>query len=112
MNWKIYHDGKRKKVYISGPISGYNKAERYVKFRDAYNILLNLGYCPINPMFVDLGEDASWQDYMREDIALLVQCDMIYFLPNWEKSEGAKIEATIAQWLGIETLDPSKLILG
>lgn len=39
---------------------------------------------------------------MKEDIKALCDCDMIYLLPNWQDSKGAKMEYCIALFLNLE----------
>ena len=39
---------------------------------------------------------------MKADIKLLLDCDAIYMLPNWEVSNGATLEREIAKTLGLE----------
>lgn len=89
------------KIYISGPISqdpfhreGFDRAEEYLK---------HLGYEVINPLDIpDRSFDGPdkeiklWHYYMRESIKLLMECDQIYMLENWENSRGARLEQKIA----------------
>ncbi len=49
-------------------------------------------------------DGAHWRVHMRADIALLVQCDMIYMLRGWELSKGAKLEHDVATSCGIKAL--------
>lgn len=87
----------KKKVYISGKISGSDYDEAFDKFERAENWLSLIGLSPINPMKkVSEQEGKSWKDYMLEDIAILWECDGIYMLPDWKDSKGARIEFQIA----------------
>lgn len=86
------------KVYISGPMTGIAK-HNFPAFNDAAVKLIARGYEVCNP--ADKGEidGWEWEDYLRHDIALLVECDAIYMLPGWESSKGAKLERFIADQL-------------
>lgn len=44
----------------------------------------------------------TWQDYMKNDLAVLLTCDEIHMLPDWKDSRGAKIEHQLALDLGIK----------
>jgi hypothetical protein len=61
------------------------------------------GYEVINPAELDLADTApmAWADYMRRDIPQLCRCDTIALLPGWENSKGARLEAHIADELGM-----------
>ena len=39
---------------------------------------------------------ADWAEHIGKDISLLLRCDAIYLLDDYEKSEGARIELCIA----------------
>lgn len=41
---------------------------------------------------------------MRRDIHMLLQADMVMFLPGWEQSKGAQLEMRIAEELELEIL--------
>ena len=41
---------------------------------------------------------------MRVDIGLLLDCDYIYMLQDWELSKGAKLELDVASSCGIKVL--------
>lgn len=99
---------KGKRVYISGPIANYNVEERKHTF-SAYADLLRLkGYTPVNPFCNPLhlsgNADADWREHMREDIKMLLDCDYILMLPQWEKSKGCKLELDVASSCGVELL--------
>ena len=56
----------------------------------------------------------DWSKCMRADIRALCDCDAIYMLPGWEKSNGAQLELHIAHRLGLIVLltHPDLLRLG
>nr|DAT99699.1 MAG TPA: deoxyribosyltransferase [Caudoviricetes sp.] len=94
----------RGKVYISGPITGIDFGNRFA-FSCARNALELCGYEAVDPSEVQLGDDATWADYMRADLKLLLDCDFIYMLEGWENSRGARLERELAENLGIEEID-------
>lgn len=98
----------KKKVYISGQITGLDERECKAFFKQAEGIIRQFGYDPINPTALDETENIehwSWHDYMKRDIKLLCGCDYIYLLPNWSKSRDAKFEYMIADMLQIPCLN-------
>lgn len=94
----------RGKVYISGPITGIDFGNRFA-FSCARNALELCGYEVVDPSEVQLDDEATWTDYMRADLKLLLDCDYIYMLDGWEDSKGARIERELAENLGIEEID-------
>lgn len=92
-----------KKIYISGPITGYDLEERMKTFQDAENFLSNK-YAVVNPLKNGLPRSASYCQQMRMDIRLMMDCDEIAFLHGWEKSPGCQLEANIAAVVGMDTL--------
>lgn len=91
-----------KKVYISGPIAGYELEERRLAFLKVQHMLEEKGFEPVNPFDNGVPEDAHWRQHMRADIAMLIQCDYIYMMPGWELSKGCKLELDVASSCGIE----------
>ena len=81
-----------KKIYISGPISGLPLETVYNNFTNAEVNLLEKGYKVVNPFNNGLPTTATWEEHMRADLKLLLDCDAIYMLEGWEKSRGARIE--------------------
>lgn len=94
----------RGKVYISGPITGIDFGNRFA-FSCARNALELCGYEVIDPSEVQLDDEATWTDYMRADLKLLLDCDFIYMLEGWENSRGARIERELAKNLRIKEID-------
>lgn len=85
-----------KKIYISGPISGLPLETVYNNFTNAEVNLLEKGYKVVNPFNNGLSTTATWEEHMRADLKLLLDCDAIYMLEGWEKSRGARIEYALA----------------
>ncbi len=90
------------KVYISGPISGLpvEKVER--AFGEAEAAILARGHEPVNPLKNGLPVSALWHEHMRADIKILLDCQAIYMLDGWKRSDGARLEWTIAFRLGFK----------
>lgn len=90
-----------KQVYIAGPMSGlpgYN----YDAFDEAAEDWQEKGWAVHNPASsFNRSLEIPYRLYMQAAIALLVQADAIAMLPGWEDSKGAKMEALIAQRLGL-----------
>jgi hypothetical protein len=109
------------RVYIAGPISadiGIPLEKKIQRFHRAADHLDGLGYEPVNPLAVEMdacpgdcnpdahvGQDGKpthgWACYMRHDLRALLTCDAILLLPEWESSAGARLEAEVAQTLGM-----------
>ena len=82
----------RKRVYLSGPITG---TEDYMeRFAKAEKQLTEEGFSVVNPAKVcaQLPEDTTYEEYMDVAFALLEACDAVYMLDGWEKSCGANRE--------------------
>lgn len=88
------------KIYISGAITGDSNYK--AKFEKAKKELEVNGYRAVNPAEFELPESATWEDYMKQDLALLLKCDGIYMLKDWEESRGARIEQFLAKELHLQ----------
>lgn len=92
-----------KTIYICGPVSGRNYEEAKAEFDMAaykikYHYIDKEPVQVVNPFdFCQKGED--WNHAMRKCIARLVMCDYIHCLLGFHKSEGARLEMTIAEKL-------------
>ena len=93
-----------KSVYISGPISGYDLAERKEAFERAAKRYRMQGYLVSNPFNSGVPATASWEEHMKADIAMLMQCDIIYLLEGWQDSRGSQIEKNLAEVVGIKVM--------
>lgn len=95
------------KVYVSGQITGLDETVAAEMFAQAANdikfgSILFGDVEVINPMELPHLHEGKWIDYMCEDIRALHDCQMIYMLPNWRDSKGARIEHAIAEILGLD----------
>lgn len=88
-------------IYISGQISGLDYDDAFQMFADAEAFLASRGLTPVNPMKSE-GEvpGRKWAEYIAEDVLLIDDCDAIYMLPNWQNSNGAKVERHLCEVLG------------
>ena len=93
---------KIKKMYLSGPISGYDIAERKETFKRKQRELESYGYEILNPMENGLPVDAVTHAHMRRDFEMLLQCDAIYFMEKWLHSKGCAVEFDVATACGME----------
>lgn len=99
------------RVYISGAITGVKHADKL--FARAEEKLELLGYDVVNPYkfgehlkkeYAKKNKVPKYENYMRGDIELLINCDAIYLLENWGTSKGAKLEKKIAEVLKMQIM--------
>ena len=101
---------RRKRIYISIPISGHDLEEVKAKARDISERLLwdvfelKKGcYRPdvITPFDVNENEDKdSYARKMGNDIEALLECDAIYLCEGWQNSKGCMAEFEVARIYG------------
>lgn len=84
------------KVYISGKITGLNFDETRAKFHEASELIEAIGMTPVNPL-IGADQTKTWEQHMVRDIELLMGCDAIILLDDWNESRGARIEKFIAE---------------
>jgi len=97
----------KRKIYLSGPMTGIEPREYRRRFREAEAILRKHGYGCINPcrvwpcrfpwlyrlMNALLGKRLTYAVILAYDLILLMtRADGIAMLPGWEQSRGARIE--------------------
>jgi hypothetical protein len=91
----------KKRIYVSGKITGLPIEVAYQSFYNAEKLLINLGLDTVNPMTLNHDHDLSWENYMRVDLIALLKCTHIYMLKNWHTSKGANIEYNLAKDLNL-----------
>jgi hypothetical protein len=104
------------RYYLSGTITKKDNFKRY--FKDAENMLRLYGIDDIfNPASADLNipytentKKSVWKFYMKYDIKMLVDADVLVLLPNWKKSRGVSLEVHIAKELDIRIIKFNDLI--
>ena len=92
------------RIYISGPISGYDLDERRKEFKRAEEFLQEMEYIPVNPMENGLPADADTHQHMKRDFQLLIECDAIYMMRRWTHSAGCKVEFDVATACGMKVV--------
>ncbi|KAA6324377.1 Chromosomal replication initiator protein DnaA [termite gut metagenome] len=88
------------KIYISGQISGLPFDEVKLRFSQVEEELVNKGYEVTNPFRNGIPDHAPYEIHMAMDIILLMGCDAIYLLPDWNCSRSATLEKNIAEFTG------------
>lgn len=92
-------------VFLSGKYSG--NIEDNIKTARKYSIdLWEQGYvvlCPhLNTAHFEKDCKCKYEDYIEGDLEMMKRCDIIAFMPDWNKSKGAVIEYEYAIKLGME----------
>lgn len=103
-----------RRVYIAGPMRGLPHFN-FPAFTAAAAQWRMRGWEVVSPAELDKEQDGfDGINYekepivsvaMRRDIAAILTCTAIAFLPGWEHSVGARIEYTVAKAIGLELLD-------
>ena len=96
---------KKRRIYISGAISGEPREKYMKRFAVAENILRAHGFDTINPTKVWacrwpwLYKIVGYKITLLYDLwRLLTKADGIINLPGWHTSRGSVIESNISQW--------------
>lgn len=88
-------------IYISGKISG--TTDYMDRFALAEKQLQSEGYTVVNPAAVmsSLPQSMPYELFMDLSYAMINYCDVIYMLPDWLESRGAKLERKYAMRKGL-----------
>lgn len=93
------------KAYIAGKITGDpNYREKFQKGAEA---LQRAGYTVLTPATLPNGMRNS--DYMRICFAMIDVADIVFFLPDWQKSPGARLEHMYCDYINKVTLELYKM---
>lgn len=111
------------KIYLSGAITGrenykqefYEAKEKLIKFQEENNKRKDTERIDLDiivPCDYDhLNKSGRWEDYLKNDIKLLVDCDCLIDIENGsENSKGAMLEKMICMALGIPIISLSSFI--
>jgi hypothetical protein len=88
------------RIYVAGPITGYDLDERVKAFESASNYLRENGWEPVNPLTLH-PLNIKWEEALRADLTGLVTCEAIYLMVGYSKSRGAQLELHVARELGL-----------
>lgn len=88
------------RCYNAGKIGNLPYIVAHLNFQKADEHIRALGMHPVNPLYNGLRPSAPWIIHMIVDIWLLANCKAVFFQHNWRDSKEAKIEYTIAKFLG------------
>lgn len=94
------------KVYIAGPVTGCDGYEE--NFRRATRKLERIGLEIVNPVALGTVNGAPYKYYIDRGLRLLMDCDAIVMLPDWEFSLGARLERSYAETVGMTVLEIKK----
>lgn len=84
------------KVYIVGAVTGIDPEAVRAKFKAAEERLKGMGFVPVNPIN-HVEEGTPWVDAMKICIPLLLSCDAVFKLPDYQYSKGSWLELIIAR---------------
>lgn len=95
--------------YVAGPMTGYDQ-HNYPAFIEVGKKLREQGYNVLLPVELDTPEEfnramgngfaheynADYSNFLARDVMLLsTKADGIIFMPKWQKSRGARLEACV-----------------
>ncbi len=89
----------KKRIYISGKITGLSLQDYLKNFSDAEKMLYKVGWeSVLNPAKIQhmMPLDTTYDQYMQMSMLELSFCDAIYMLSNWQDSAGAVKEHAYA----------------
>lgn len=84
------------KVYIAGKITGLSRRKVLKKFKKAARKLKKEGNSVFIPTILPVYDNVSHAEYLHICYSIIDICDVVYFLNDWEQSEGAKLEHSYA----------------
>lgn len=98
----------KKRIYLSGPISGHNLDERRIIFKNTQHYLETKGYEVFNPLENGLPPESTTHQHMHRDLAELTSedrpFDAILMMEGWLHSAGCKLEFDVATAIGLDVM--------
>lgn len=83
----------------------------YPLFNKKADELRLAGYKVYNPAEIESDDSFEWEDYMKEAVKMLLECEVLYVLDGYETSKGANVEINLAKTLNIRVVTESGKIL-
>lgn len=90
------------KVYIAGPMTGLPDYNRAAFFCAAEALKEKGCYVPVHTAW--MVDCLSRVDYMRMALQMMLTCEAIYLLRDWNNSAGAQTEHAIAALCGLQLM--------
>jgi len=103
-----------KKIYLAGPMTGY-ELYNFPAFLEAEEAIKKKGWEVVSPARMDIergfnpieNPNAVFTDDMlpgaiRMDVDAILSCQAIAMMDGWANSKGAKAEYYVAIWAGLE----------
>lgn len=102
------------RIYVAGPMSGYADHNRRA-FADATAKLRAKGYFVVSPaeqhpVGVEPYASWTWEQFLRADLQVMLQQDIVALLPGWYRSPGARLESDTAKAVGMSRLPLDDLL--
>jgi len=88
-------------IYLSGPIT-MRPGENLKLFSLYTRELRRSGFEVYSPAEHEIEDD--WDQLLRGDIKVLMECNAVVLLDGWETSRGSKLEVYIAQAIRMPTI--------
>ena len=88
---------KKKKMYLSLPISGRDLVKVKEFAREVKEKWIELGFDVITPFDVCPLDGMPYNYYMGRDIEALLMCDGIILCDGWFQSKGCRAECSVAE---------------
>lgn len=83
----------------------------YPRFNKVAKRLRNAGYKVYNPAEITGDDGWSWEDYMKNALKMMLECDLVIVLESYESSRGANIEINLAKELGMCIITEKGIII-
>lgn len=91
------------RLYLSGPMSNLPDLN-FPAFHAAAADLRAAGYEVASPAELPPDPDKTWEDWLRDDLHLMLDCGGVAKLPGWHYSRGAQLEVHVADSLRMPTI--------
>ena len=76
----------------------YKNKCHFIKFFSRKDKIMFTNGLLINKELIESGK-GTYSQYLKNDIAVMLICDEVHFLPDWQDSNGARLEHHIAEKL-------------
>lgn len=83
------------RLYLSGPMQGYPE-HNFPAFEKARKLLRDAGYEVTCPAELGKCDGWTWEEYLRRDLKVMLDCEAVATLSGYEHSAGATLETDVA----------------